>query len=361
MLKWMYSLLVVMMAFVVLPGESLAKSFSDVRMDTETGRAIDYLSERGVVSGYSDGTFRPGNDVTRAQAAKIVAGALKMESFMSKNPEVVSEYPEDFRPQPFRDLATTNAYFEPVIALREWGAMVGYDDNTFKPNNQLTRAQIAKILTRAYALPSAEYAPRDKVFRDVDRASERHGFIQTMYALGVMPETSAGYFSPDKRVTRGELALYIYRLDQHFKQVEQETGVLLNAADSLVAELYAGTSVMAQPIYQYAPMHAVRMLVDETFNFSEVEGGHCSSYDLFSLCGGYVWEGSEVVALFIDGTGYSVADLEQLVGEPIAVDVFLDGPMPYSFMFEYNGLKYSGETAGPNRDDAVLYLIVNHQ
>lgn len=357
-------LLAIVFCFLAFPSESLAKSFSDVKMNTEMGRAVDDLSNRGIISGYANGTFRPNNDVTRAQAAKIVAGAVKMESHISKYPELVWEYPEYYTPQPFRDLAVSSAYFEPVSALGDWGAMNGYDDNTFKPNNKLTRAQIAKVLMRAYAIPNqdeASYTSTGKKFKDVNSESESYSFIRKINELGIMQETSKGYFSPNKRVTRGELALYIYRLDQHFaKQYKQASnGQSLNAPGSLVAHLYEGESVMAQQIYYEAPNHTIRMRINETFTFGEDEGTHCSSYTGYSLCSGYVWESGEIYGIFIQGNGYSVSDLEELVGEYIEIEVYEDGPSPYSFYFEYEGVTYFGETAGPSHSEEVQYLGVS--
>lgn len=349
--------------FLLFAGESSAKSFKDVNMSSELGRAVDYMSERNIISGYSNGTFRPNNNVTRVQAAKIVAGAVNVQPYIDKFPEVLEQYPEYFTPQSYKDFSVSHANFKSALALREWGAMQGYDNNTFKPNNNLTRSQIAKVLSRAYAIPNydeASYTTKGKQFKDVKTDSESYTFIRKMVELNIMPETKPGYFSPNQKVTRGELALYIYRLDQYFeKQASLMTNnVSLNAAGSLVAQLYEGEPVMKQQIYTDAPIHAVRSTIDDTFTFGEDEGRHCSSFTGFSLCGSYVWEASSVSSLLVSGNGYSVSDLEGLTGKSIEVNSGEDGPIPYSFYFEYDGLGYFGELENASKYGEVLYMYV---
>ena len=132
-----------------------------------------------------------------------------------------------------------------------------------------------------------------------------------------------------------------------------------NTTGSLIAYLYEGEPVMNQQIYTNAPIHAVRSKIADTFTFGEDEGIHCSSFTGFSLCGSYVWEESEVSSLLVSGNGYTVNDLENLVEEYIEVFVGEDGPIPYSFYFEFDGFGYFGELDGPSKYDEVNYMYVH--
>ena len=49
-------------------------------VSSEEGQAIINLAQRGIISGYPDGTFKPENSITRTQAAKILAGILKLDT-----------------------------------------------------------------------------------------------------------------------------------------------------------------------------------------------------------------------------------------------------------------------------------------
>lgn len=68
-------------AVAVAPA-SAAGSFTDVAKDNAHFEAITALQTAGVISGYPDGTFKPAQDVTRGQAAKMLAGALGLDTKM---------------------------------------------------------------------------------------------------------------------------------------------------------------------------------------------------------------------------------------------------------------------------------------
>ena len=57
-----------------------AATFKDVKAGSEMAEAIAALSKQGIISGYQDGTFLPGKAITRAQAAKILALSLKLDT-----------------------------------------------------------------------------------------------------------------------------------------------------------------------------------------------------------------------------------------------------------------------------------------
>ena len=63
-----------------------ALSFSDVKETNSHYANILNLAERGVINGYEDGTFRPGESIKRGQAAKIIAGVLGLDTTNVKNP-----------------------------------------------------------------------------------------------------------------------------------------------------------------------------------------------------------------------------------------------------------------------------------
>lgn len=65
---------------IVIAPPAYAAFFPDVNPSTEEGKAIIQLAERGIISGYMDGTFKPANPITRTQAAKILAGILKLDT-----------------------------------------------------------------------------------------------------------------------------------------------------------------------------------------------------------------------------------------------------------------------------------------
>ena len=126
-------------AIVVVPEAHAAPTFKDVEAKAEYGQAIANLVERGVVQGYADGTFRPYQAITRAQSAKMLAKMLELDTEDIVNPE-------------YKDVDETNEYYGAIAALTEVDVFSGYADGSFRPNEAITREQMAKMLTTAYAL-----------------------------------------------------------------------------------------------------------------------------------------------------------------------------------------------------------------
>ncbi len=93
---------------------------------------ISELVNRSVLSGYSDGRFRPEESVTRAQMAKFVVNGLNLEL--------------DTSGDPFPDVTEANNLFPYIQTLKNLGIVSGYSDGTFKPDALLPREQAAKFV-----------------------------------------------------------------------------------------------------------------------------------------------------------------------------------------------------------------------
>lgn len=343
------TLLPFVLLFCLVPLGVSAKSFSDVNVNTETGRAIQNLSDRGIISGYSDGTFRPNGYVTRGQAAKIIVGALNTESYEKKfNDSSFSTF--------FKDIPRSNSYYEYVQAIAELHGINGYDDGTFRPNNKLTRAQVAKILTKSYTVPY--YTEKESYFSDVNRNGESYRYITEMNHMGIMQGTSRATFSPNKQVTRAELALYIFRLDQYFvQQFAQANKKVFNAPGSPIAQLYKNHDVMKQTIYYNLPAHSMRQKINDTFTFGEIEGSYCSGYNDFGICHGYSFESNTVHVLGISSDNVTIADFEAVFKRTMRVE----GNEMFStyFYFEHGDMSYRGYTSGKSKSSIVEQLFAS--
>ncbi|MEO1619560.1 MAG: S-layer homology domain-containing protein [Cyanobacteria bacterium J06632_3] len=107
------------------PQEALA--FTDVPDDYWAKPYIDALSSRGLISGYSDNTFRPDEPVTRAQIANVVANTFDLTA--------------DKEDLAFSDVAGDYWAKESIGEAVKGGFMTGFPDETFAPNEPVTRAQ----------------------------------------------------------------------------------------------------------------------------------------------------------------------------------------------------------------------------
>ena len=101
--------------------------------------------------------------------------------------------------------------------------------------------------------------------------------------------------------------------------------------------------------YLNAPIYAIRKTIDETAILGGVEGGKCASF--------FTGE-SELSSLLINGNGYTVVDLEELIGEDIEVYASDYDSIPYSIRFIYEGFSYLGKLDCPSKNEKVKYLKV---
>ncbi|MDQ2809861.1 MAG: S-layer homology domain-containing protein, partial [Chloroflexota bacterium] len=114
--------------------------FSDVAVGSTFYSFIETAYYRGIISGYSDGTFRPSANVTRGQLSKIMVVAQGWPLDTSGGPH-------------FSDVAVGTIFYPFVETAYHHGIISGYSDGTFHPVDGATRGQIAKIAWGALQHP----------------------------------------------------------------------------------------------------------------------------------------------------------------------------------------------------------------
>ncbi len=130
--KWLPILLVLALVFTLTPFAMAASSFTDVDGHWAED-AIVKAVDAGYVKGYPDGTFKPNGNITRAEFVTMMNEALDMS-------EVSSTL--------FTDV-TKDSWFYSDVQKGVFACYVkGYEDNTFRPNNLITRAEAATIVSR---------------------------------------------------------------------------------------------------------------------------------------------------------------------------------------------------------------------
>jgi hypothetical protein len=153
------------------------------------------LSSRGIISGYADGSFRPYNDTTRAQLCKIVVLAQKWDIYTPPVPSFV-------------DVPTEHPFYAYIETAYHRHVISGYDDNTFRPYNNVNRGQLCKIvvLAREWEI----YVPPAPTFSDVPATHTFYAYIETAYGQSIISGYSDGTFHPGSNATRGQISKIVY-------------------------------------------------------------------------------------------------------------------------------------------------------
>ncbi len=111
--------------------DKTTSSFTDVKAGMWCNRAIATLTNMGIIKGYTDGSFQPNKSITRAELATIIARFAKL----------------DVNTKTFSDI--TGHWAQKNIELAAGNGWInGYEDGTFRPNNNITRAETFAMINR---------------------------------------------------------------------------------------------------------------------------------------------------------------------------------------------------------------------
>ena len=151
----------------------------------------------GYIIGYPDGTVRPENNITRAEIATIFFRLLTDE----KRAEYWAQS------NSFTDVSSDAWYNNAVSTLAKAGVLEGYEDNTYRPDRAITRAELVKIAMSFYGGGSAAAGT---AFGDTS-GHWAASFINAAAEMGFIEGDGSGTFDPDRPVTRAEAMKIINR------------------------------------------------------------------------------------------------------------------------------------------------------
>lgn len=164
--------------------------FTDLPADKELYPYVRYLTDKGILSGFSDGSFRPDGTLTRAEAAKMVALAKGLT-------------PSSVGVQAFSDVPTGYWAYGMIQAAVKTGLLKGYGDGTFRPNASITRAEAAAILMQ---LSGGTLTDESMAIPDLTSSHWTYRQAATAVQAGLMELSSDGKFNPKEKFQRGEMA-----------------------------------------------------------------------------------------------------------------------------------------------------------
>ena len=177
--------IIIMLSFATVSAAGV--TFTDVDRATPMGSAIYKLADKGIVIGYGDNTFRPDGYVTRAELVKMV--------------NLVFNYTESDATN-FNDVKDTDWFYPYTLIAKKAGYIAGYEDGSFRGNNNLTRQETCVIITRVgglYELPFMQNI-NDEV------AEWALPYVRKVLANRFMSLEEGNTFRATENITRGELA-----------------------------------------------------------------------------------------------------------------------------------------------------------
>ncbi|MEB3829081.1 S-layer homology domain-containing protein [Phormidium sp. CCY1219] len=175
-------------------------SFPDIQ-NHWAKECVQQLAAEEIISGYSDGTFRLNNPVTRAEFAAFIANAFPNEK-IERDPPI------------FGDVRRDDWAHQPMTHAYRRGFMSGYENGNFRPGQEIPRVQTFVALASGLNYVPASQ-PQDLLNRTYADAQRIPSYATEQIAgateanIVVTPEANEVQFDPQRFATRGEIAAAI--------------------------------------------------------------------------------------------------------------------------------------------------------
>ena len=168
--------------------------FTDLETTHWAFEAVSYLADNFILNGYLDGTFKPESNITRAEFAKIIVSA--------------TESLEGDATSSFSDVSADHWSYSYISTAYKRGYITGYPDGTFKPEAKITRADICTIVNRVLKAKAGE---NSITFTDADSIPEyAKEAVYALASKGILNGYEDGTFLPTANATRAQTAKIIY-------------------------------------------------------------------------------------------------------------------------------------------------------
>lgn len=198
--KWtLAALLFVALGMSGLAATAHARSFKDVPGNHWAAESITHLADREIIRGYSDGRFGVNDPINRAEAAAMIIRSLGWGPVAAEDPGYPDVSPAHWA---YNEIATmaNNGFFAPA--------------DKFEPARRVTRAEMAEMIVNTFDLTSVSGFR----FADVARDHPSYDAITILAANAIAVGYEDGTFRPNHQVSRAEFAVFLARaLNETFR------------------------------------------------------------------------------------------------------------------------------------------------
>ncbi|MGO4109458.1 CIA30 family protein [Paenibacillus sp. YAF4_2] len=175
-----------------------AKHFADIPADSWASDAVQQLSALQIINGIDAEHFAPNRSITRGEFAVILAKVLELPAAEKLT---------------FTDVKADAYYAASIAAAAQAGLINGRDADTFAPNDNISREEMAALIIRAYELKRGVVIAGEHQYHDIANISNwALEAINKAFSSGLMNGVGGDNFAPGQEVTRAEAAVGLARL-----------------------------------------------------------------------------------------------------------------------------------------------------
>lgn len=184
--------LAVIILFIVPKTTDASSLFRDVPLENSHYPYIYTLSNENIINGFENNKFKPGESVTRKQAAVMIYRSLNLTN--SKNYS-----------HKFKDVNQKDSAYHAIHTLAEIGILP--KEKSFTPHSKLKREDMAHMLSNAFKLSSS----KKYTFPDVKNTDWAYSYINNLATNGITTNHTKVKFDPKSIVTRAQFASFLGR------------------------------------------------------------------------------------------------------------------------------------------------------
>jgi rare lipoprotein A len=232
--------LAINLTLITKPIEAKGGFFLDVPTSHPNFVAITSLKERGIINGFSDGTFKPELKINRAEALKILI--------------LGSGYQPPANPSsnPFPDVDLNTWFAGYVQKGKDLGVVNGTGDGFFLPDKTVNKAEALKLMVNLNDQITVAKELESNPYLDVNHEEWFAPYFDFARSARILPRTSNAY--PGAKLTRGEFSELIYRLAEYQNPSESDIGIATYYAD-----FFEGRSTSSGEIFDQSKFTAAHL------------------------------------------------------------------------------------------------------
>lgn len=178
--------------------------FKDVEDEHWAKEAIEFLGEKEIVKGREKEIYEPESQITRAEFVTILARVVEKEKIVMEDDSKMKEYTD----------IEEHWAIEDINKFTKNGVLNGYLDGTFRPDEVITREEVAKVISEVIEKGALNITKEGQIkeFNDVEGDGWANKYIEKMSQISLIEGYEDGGFKPKNAITRAEIAQIIYKL-----------------------------------------------------------------------------------------------------------------------------------------------------
>ena len=186
---------------------SITFAFSDVLITDANVQSISYLAEKGVLSGYANGTLDPQKEINRAEALKIIFTAGELD-IPNSNQQIFGDVPID-------------SWFAKYVALGVAEGVISTQHTNYNPAQTINRAEFIKIMLKTFQIDPTKFT-YNQTINDISGNEWFAPYINFAIKFGIINLTNSNAL-PAQTVTRANAAKMIFILLDRGKGLNVQT------------------------------------------------------------------------------------------------------------------------------------------